>query len=84
MPLTFQPVRVETGGPDDEGQLVFVNDKLAALLVRLSADHEGLQGCWFLEAGFGRLDGPIHPTFVDLDAATEWMAQRLAYEPLEN
>ena len=27
---------------------------------------------------FGRLDGVTHPTFADLDAAQDWLRQRLA------
>jgi len=40
--------------------------------------HEELSGRWFLEAGFGRLAGPDHPTFFDLDAAQDWISQCLA------
>ncbi|WP_281349020.1 hypothetical protein [Microvirga thermotolerans] len=34
-------------------------------------------GQWYLEAGFGRLDGISHPIFSNLDMAKDWMAQRL-------
>jgi hypothetical protein len=30
-----------------------------------------------LEVGFGRLDGPNHPTFPDVDAAQAWISERL-------
>jgi hypothetical protein len=78
--LTLQPVRVETGGPDEEGRLVLADDKLVAVLVRLSEaqDDANLAGQWFLEAGFGGVDGPTHPTFGDLEAAQDWIRQRLA------
>lgn len=76
MALTFQPVRV-ANGHDEEGLLVFADDRLVAVLVRLSQEHEDLAGRWFLETGFGRLDGPNHPTFSDLDAAQDWMARHL-------
>jgi hypothetical protein len=77
--MTLQPVRVETGGPDEEGRLVFVDDKLVAVLVRLSDEHEDIElaGHWFFEAGFGYLDGPAHPSFRDLNAAQSWIQQRL-------
>ena len=79
MTLTLQQVFVETGGPDEEGRLVFADGKLVAVLVRLSEQHEdeGLAGHWFFEAGFGRLDGPSHPSFGDLRAAENWIARRL-------
>lgn len=78
MTLFLQAVRVATGS-DEEGMLVFAADqRLVAVLTRLCDRHEELSGRWFLETGFGRLDGPSHPTFPDLDAAQEWISQRLA------
>ena len=79
MSLTLQPARVATGS-DEEGMLVFTDEqqRLVAVLTRLSEQHEGAAGHWYLEAGFGRLDGPNHPTFPDLQAAQEWITQRMA------
>jgi hypothetical protein len=70
MSLTLQPVRV-ANGHDEEGVLVLAGERLLAVLVQLSDEHEeqGVAGRWFLETGYGRLDGPNHPTFPDLDAA---------------
>jgi hypothetical protein len=76
MRLTLQPVRVATGH-DEEGLLVFAEDRLVAVLVRLTEEHDDLTGQWFLETGFGPLDGPSSPTFADLEAAQEWIGQRL-------
>ena len=53
--------------------------RLVAVLVRLSDGNEVAPGQWYLEAGFGRLDGGSHPTFSNLDMAQDWIAQRLAY-----
>ena len=77
MSLTLQPVRVGTGC-DEEGMLVFDDDqRLVAVLTHLSDQYDGLSGHWFLEAGFGRLDEMHQPTFIDLEAARDWIAQRL-------
>ena len=76
MTLTTMPVRVATGH-DEEGCLVFADDRLLAVLVRLSDADGALAGHWFLEAGFGVVDGVDHPTFPDLDAAQEWLATKL-------
>jgi hypothetical protein len=76
MTLTLQPVRV-ANSHDEEGLLVLAEDRLVAVLVRLSEEHGDLSGDWFLEAGFGRLDGPHHPTFRDLDEAQDWIARHL-------
>jgi hypothetical protein len=78
MTLFLQAVRVATGS-DEEGVLVFdEGHRLRAVLTRLTDQHDEVSGHWFLEAGFGRLDGPDHPTFADLDAAQDWIRQRLA------
>jgi hypothetical protein len=75
--LTEQPVQVAVGGDDEEGCLIFVDDRLVAVLVRLSRLHEGLAGRWYLEAGFGRLEEPSKPTFRDLGTAKKWITQHL-------
>jgi hypothetical protein len=70
-------VRVANGS-DEEGFLVFdVDRRLLAVLVHLSNENEVAPGHWFLETGFGPMDGPDHPSFVDLDEAQEWVRQRL-------
>ena len=80
MSLYLQSVRVATGF-DEEGLLVFASDqRLVAVLTHLRDRHGELSGRWFLEAGFGRLDGPDHPTFADLDVAQDWIRRRLAGE----
>ena len=79
MNFTFQPVRVATGF-DEEGMMVLdEGQRLVAVLVRLSEDNEVAPGQWFVEAGFGRLDGKDHPTFSNLDLAQDWISQRLAH-----
>ena len=58
--------------------MVFTDEqRLVAVLTRLSEQHEGAAGHFYLEAGFGWLDGPNHPTFSDLDAAQDWLTQRM-------
>ena len=79
MTFTLQPTRVATGA-DEEGMLVFADDRLAAVLVHLSDENEIAPGDWYLEAGFGpRLGSPNSPTFPSLDAAQDWIERRLAW-----
>lgn len=79
MTLTLQPIRVGNGS-DEEGMLVFNGgQRLAAVLTHLGAQYGGVSRHWYLETGYGRLDGPNHPTFATLDAAQHWLSQRLAY-----
>lgn len=74
--LSLEPIRVATG-TDDEGMLVLIEDRLVAVLVRLSSAHGELAGQWFLEASFGQvLDLVSHPTFQDLHAAQDWIMTR--------
>ena len=78
MTLTLQPTRIATGS-DEEGMLVFSDDRLVAVLVHLSDENEVAPGDWYLEAGFGRcLDSLNHPTFPSLEAAQDWIKQQLA------
>ena len=78
MSLHLQPIRVATGH-DEEGQLVFTDDdRLVAVLTRLSGLHEDLSGHWFLEAGFMGPHGSGQPTFASLDAAQDWISQQMA------
>ncbi len=78
MTLTFQAVQV-ANGHDEEGRLVFAEDRLIAVLVQLSGLHEevGMTGQWFLDTGYGRRLTGEHPTFPDLSAAEERIQQRL-------
>ena len=76
MTFTLQPMRVATGF-DEEGMMVLDEEqRLVAVLVRLSDENEVAPGQWYLEAGFGRLDGGSHPTFSNLDEAQAWISQR--------
>ncbi|MGF9764765.1 hypothetical protein AAII07_57800 [Microvirga sp. 0TCS3.31] len=80
MSLTLQQVRVGNGS-DEEGMLVFDEEqRLIALLVRLSDENEAAPRQWYLEAGFGRIDGTSHPLFSNLDQAQAWIIQRFENE----
>ncbi len=78
MSFTLQPIRVATGF-DEEGMMVLdEKQRLVAVLVRLADENEVAPGQWYLEAGFGRLDGGSHPLFSNLDMAQDWIGQSLA------
>jgi hypothetical protein len=70
-------VKVNTCSDDQDGRLVFADERLVAVLVRLSDRHGENAGHWYVEHGFGPLDGRAHPTFDGLDAAEAWIAMRL-------
>ena len=79
--LTLQPMRVSSGEGNEQGYLVLMGERLVAVLVYLADDYyEELAGRWYLEAGFGAVDGPEHPVFADLDEAQDWIKRRLRCE----
>lgn len=77
MSLQLQPVRLASGNDDTEGQLVFIDGSLAAVLVHLSDVHGDEAGMWFLEAWFGVPYRSNHPTFASLDKAQDWIEGQL-------
>ncbi|WP_170316022.1 hypothetical protein [Microvirga calopogonii] len=78
MTLILQPLRVATEF-DEEGALVLDEKRrLVAVLVHLSDKNEVAPGQWYLEAGFGPVQGVAPPTFADLDMAQNWIRRRLA------
>jgi hypothetical protein len=78
MSFTLQPIRVATGF-DEEGMMVLDEEqRLVAVLVRLSDENEVAPGQWYLEAGFGRLNGGSYPIFSNLDLAQDWISERVA------
>jgi hypothetical protein len=64
-------------GDDTEGQLMFVDGGLVAVLVHLS-DQQDEAGMWLLEAEFGGVDVPGPAPFVELSEAQDWITHRLA------
>jgi hypothetical protein len=79
--LTLEPVRV-ANGYDEEGLLVFADDRLVAVLVRLSDHHGELAGRLFLEVGFGGLTAPGDQTFPNIEAARAYIERHLMQESI--
>ena len=78
MPLHLQPMQVATGSRDREGLLVLSDNRLMAVLVRLSdPQHGGLTGTWFLEAGFGPCASVRMHVFETVEQAQDWVEQRM-------
>jgi hypothetical protein len=80
---SLQRITVETGSRDEEGCLVYVQDRLVAVLVRLDEEeHSDLdeKGQWFLEAGFGPCanGGASTLAFGSLDEAQRWALYQVA------
>jgi len=70
---------IATGGIPDEGRLVYADDALVAVLVRLDADLAAqMCGSWYLEAAFGPVDDFHHPVFETVEDCLAWIQRRLA------
>lgn len=77
--LRLQPVKVATTSTDHEGMLVFSEDYLVAVVVRLEEHVHGARygGKWNLEATFDGLPFPPDKVFEDLDDAQSWIEAQL-------
>jgi hypothetical protein len=64
--IEVHPVRVDTGGPNEDGLVALHAGKLIAVFVRLSSLHDDNAGQWYAEKLFGRLDRPITPVFREI------------------
>lgn len=75
--LSLQPTRIFSviEGQDETGQLVFYDDRLAAVLIKLGSMHEEQEGFWNLEVGFGLCAGRP-ATFRHLADALRWVGER--------
>jgi hypothetical protein len=81
--ITSKPVKVRIDGHDSEGRLIFADDQLSAVIVRLDSEAHipEHREQWHLEAGFGPCDVRLAPpTFTTLEEAEAWVQQRLADE----
>ncbi|WP_343033985.1 hypothetical protein [Aurantimonas aggregata] len=79
--LSCQSAPIACGAEQLDGQIVFVDGVLVAVLTQLSGEHYGSHdGHWFLEAGFGRCDptGTKLPPFASLNEAVAWIRSAIA------
>lgn len=78
--LAYQPILLATGSEDETGQLVFVDNRLVAVLVRLDSEaHGDLTGLWYVEKTFGvECDWPM--LFTSLAEVKTWASSRFGNE----
>jgi hypothetical protein len=75
--IRFDPVDTWIHG-SDEARLVFVDDKLGAVVVRLGQSYGDLADSWHAEAAFNDFERLTDTTFPTLDAIERWLAGQLA------
>src|SRR4051794_30522521 len=79
--ISHQSIHVNTSSPDHEGELIFANSSLVAVLIALnpSSGHKPeLWHKWFLETGYGPCSGEQPgPVFESLEAAEAWVAHKV-------
>jgi len=81
MSIKFRLQSVQVAAyPNSEGQLVFADEQLVAVLVHLSEDYESEAGEWYIEAAFGpALGNPLNPMFDSLEGAVGWIERQLQH-----
>ena len=83
--ITFRPIAIAIGAPDDQGQLVLVDGRLAAVLSHLldSAHGEEHRGGWFVEAAFGAIGEYAQELiFANLAEAACWFERHCPHQCL--
>ncbi len=84
MKVTWQSVRVGSDFTrEEDGQLVFIDGKLVAILVCRSDEDEGLglRGVWSINVGFGPISG-VEETFLSFENAVAWILRFKNWEYL--
>jgi hypothetical protein len=78
MKVSWQSARVGSGFTrEEDGRLVYIDGRLAAILVCHSDEHEepNVKGAWSIDAGFGPITG-IQETFQSFEDAVTWILRR--------
>jgi hypothetical protein len=76
--IELRPIALATATADNEGRLVLVDGKLAAVLTLLQDKmHAEKRGGWFLEAGLGDWAGQQGMIFATFEDVAEWLRQRI-------
>lgn len=81
--IFLQSLKVAVDGGEEDGLLILHRGVLVGVLVCLEEPkYGGDRGRWHLEAGFGKCaTRPL--TFLNLEAALRWIAERLGLDPDE-
>ncbi|MBZ9892234.1 hypothetical protein LB559_30325 [Mesorhizobium sp. BR1-1-3] len=64
--------RIGTVEGGEAGVLVWKSDQLVAVLTRIDEEAYSTKGKWFLETGFGLLNG-LHKNFDTIEEAVLWV-----------
>ena len=77
--ITTQRIKILVDHHDPDGVLVFANDKLAALFVRLDGvEHGDDRGKWYLELGFSGCAAREGPVLSSMKELLAWVGDRVA------
>lgn len=75
--IRFEPVTLDTCFGDNDGMLVYCENRLLAVLSCLGPLHDELAGQWFIEASFRQLAVSSSTTFETLDHVEAIIRQAL-------
>ena len=77
-PLQIDFQHVQVALPDlSEGRLVFVDGRLAAVIVRLGDNSGAHAGKWFVEIAFGDFEAVSNELFLTLEALEDILIRQL-------
>ena len=69
MPITFQPITLDSETDDRDAVLMLRDGRLVAVLTCLSDMHGVLAGRWFVEAAFRPMGKLVNETIDELASA---------------
>ena len=77
--VLWVPVSLANGESDGQAYLMFVDQKLSAVLSRVNRDEEA-GGSWFVETAFEARFINANPVFASLQEAEDWL-KRPCWKP---
>jgi hypothetical protein len=78
--FSVSEARIGTVEGGESGVLVWKSDQLVAVLTQIDEEAYSTKGKWFLETGFGLLNGQ-HKNFDTIEEAIRWVGRHTFPEP---
>jgi len=78
--FSLSEARIGTVEGGESGVLVWKSGQLVAVLTQIDEDAYSTKGKWFLETGFGLLNGQ-HRNFDTINEAVSWVSRYTFPEP---
>ncbi|MDX8434611.1 MULTISPECIES: hypothetical protein [Mesorhizobium] len=79
--FSLSEARIGTIEGGESGFLVWKSDQLVAVLTQIDEEAYSTKGKWFLETGFGLLNGQ-HKNFDTVEEAVMWVGRHTFPQPV--